>query len=385
MTARTVRWADVLAHRLRLHALDSPSTTATPADVASAMCGVHAQIATAAEWSIGVRIAGRTRTLVQDALWGEHSLVKTYGPRGTVHLLATRDLPVWSAALAAVPSVGAGPTEEARLGPDQGEEVVAAIAAALAGAELTVDELGEAVIAATGPWAADRVAPGWYEQRPRWEQAMLTAARRGVLCFGPARGRRSTFTNPQRWAPGLTPADEKAALASAVSAYLRAFGPATATDLARWLAAPPRWAAQVLTDLGERVEQVDVDGRRSWRVAGDDMATPLPPAGVRLLPYFDAYAVGGCPRDLLFPGRAGERALAGGQAGNYPVLLLAGEVRGIWHGRRAGRRLHVTVEPFVALDRARRSALEDEVDRLGAFVGATPTLTIGTVTVGPHA
>ena len=62
------------------------------------------------------------------------------------------------------------------------------------------------------------------------------------------------------------------------------------------------------------------------------------PHGVRLLPYFDAYVVGCQPRELLFPGRAAERALAGGQAGNYQVLLIDGVVAGVWHQRRSGRR-----------------------------------------------
>ena len=52
-------------------------------------------------------------------------------------------------------------------------------------------------------------------------------------------------------------------------------------------------------------------------VATGDVVPPTEaPPGVRLLSYFDAYAVGCYPRKLVFPGRAGERALARGQAGN---------------------------------------------------------------------
>ena len=45
---------------------------------------------------------------------------------------------------------------------------------------------------------------------------------------------------------------------------------------------------------------------------------------MRLLPYFDAYVVGSHPREVVFPGRAYERALSGGQAGNFPVVLVDG-------------------------------------------------------------
>ena len=43
--------------------------------------------------------------------------------------------------------------KDVRLTPEQTEQVVEAIAIALGDAELTIDELSEAVIDGTGPWA----------------------------------------------------------------------------------------------------------------------------------------------------------------------------------------------------------------------------------------
>jgi hypothetical protein len=106
---------------------------------------------------------------------------------------------------------------------------------------------------------------------------------------------------------------------------------------------------------------------------------------MRLLPYFDAFQVGSQPRARLFPGRAAERALARTQAGNFPVLLVDGVVGGVWHQRRSGRRVVVTVEPLATLTKSRRAALDDEVARLGTILGASAELVIGAVTVGPHA
>ncbi|GGP35219.1 hypothetical protein GCM10010231_02580 [Streptomyces sindenensis] len=45
------------------------------------------------------------------------------------------------------------------------------------------------------------------------------------------------------------------------------------------------------------------------------------------------------------PTAAWERALGGGQAGNFPVLLVGGVGAGVWHRRRPGRRIAVTVGP----------------------------------------
>jgi hypothetical protein len=118
--------------------------------------------------------------------------------------------------------------------------------------------------------------------------------------------------------------------------------------------------------------------------AGDAAVAPAEPEGVRLLPYFDAY-VGGQPRELLYPGSAAARALTGGQAGNVPVVLIDGTVAGVWHQRRSGRKIAVTVEPSGRLTAARRRELEERVERVGQILEAEPTMTIGPVTVGPHA
>jgi hypothetical protein len=148
----------------------------------------------------------------------------------------------------------------------------------------------------------------------------------------------------------------------------------------------PRWRQAVATAAhpGELTE-VDVDGRAGWTLAGDTAFEDAAATGVRLLPCFDAYAVGSHPRDRVFPGAAAGRALAGSQAGTFPVLLLDGVVAGVWHQRRAGRRLAVTVEPLRPLSARRRAALETQVARLATGQAATATLTVGTVEVGPHA
>jgi hypothetical protein len=104
-----------------------------------------------------------------------------------------------------------------------------------------------------------------------------------------------------------------------------------------------------------------------------------------LLPYFDAYAVASHPRDWVFPEEAYERALTRGQAGNLPVMLVGGVVAGLWHHRLSGKKLDITVEPFDPLTPAQRRELDEQVERIGELLERTPSMTIGKVTVGPHA
>ncbi|MFJ3923256.1 DNA glycosylase AlkZ-like family protein [Streptomyces sp. NPDC090022] len=114
-------------------------------------------------------------------------------------------------------------------------------------------------------------------------------------------------------------------------------------------------------------------------------APGLSPAGVWLLPYFDAFTVASQPRELLFPGAAWDRALSKGQAGNFPVLLVDGTVAGVWHQKKSGSKVAITVEPLTDLTTPQLRRLDEQVERIAAIQHARPTLTIGPVGVGAHA
>ncbi|MFI0373402.1 winged helix DNA-binding domain-containing protein [Actinomadura sp. 1N219] len=374
-------WEDVCARRLERHALSVPSKDGC-AEVAAGMAGVHAQVMTAAELGIGLRLDGATRADVRRALWEERSLVKAHGPRGTVHVLPARDLPMWVAALSALPPAPSPFQDAVRMTAEQTEEVVAAIAGAVDEADLTVDELTEAVVERTGPWAGDLVMPAFQTLWPRWRQAMAQAGQRGAMCFGPMRGRKVTYSSPRRLLPDFQPAPADAALGWLVHSYLHAFGPSTSDRFAHWLGTPAGWAADLFASLD--LERVEVEGTEAWVAAGDTELSSDAPRGVRLLPYFDVYAyrVGNQPPELLYPGPAGERALRG----NFQLLLVDGVVAGLWHQRRSGRRIDVTAEPLVTLTKAQHADLEEQVERVAHVLeAAKTTLTIGPVTVGGHA
>ncbi|MFC9746134.1 winged helix DNA-binding domain-containing protein [Streptomyces niveus] len=384
-----VTWAAANARRLARQGLTAP-VDGGPAAVAGAMVGAHAQVLSAAELSVALRLdGGATRESVRTALWEDGSLVKTFGPRGTVHLLPSADLPLWTGALSALPA-GRNPLPQSvRMSEEETDQVVDAIADALADDDLTVDELTDEIVGRTGPWAGDRVLDAFQTKWPRWRQMTHTAAHRGALCFGPNRGRKVTYTNPHRLLPGFTPLAGPAALAGLVERHLYAYGPATPQHFAKWLAAPVRWAVELFDRLAAegRTERVEYEGAPAWVVAGDTgFPVERPAPGIRLLPYFDAFTIASQPRTRLFAGAAYERALAGGQAGNFPVLLIDGVVAGVWHQRRSGKWLDVTVEPLPGmLTAARRAELEEQVERTGEILQGTPRLTVGPVSVGAHA
>src|SRR3954447_13164425 len=237
-------WPQVFARRMRRHGLIEPVPAKRLAEQVGVICGAHAQVISAAEVSIGLRVKGVTQADVRAALWEARTLVKSFGPRGTVHVLDPRDLPAWNAVLAAAhqpPGFAPG----VRLDAGELDAVVAAIDGALSDAtDLTIDELDNEVVKRAGRWAGRRVMPAFQELWPRWRQAVTAAAFRGVLCFGPNRGNRTTYASPRRWlgeaATSEVAADE--ATRFMLRRYLHAYGPASPEHVARWLGASPAWA-----------------------------------------------------------------------------------------------------------------------------------------------
>ena len=334
-------WAEVCARRLQRHWLAAPSENGRPADIVRAMCGAHAQVITAAELSVGMRSSGTTVAEVRRALWDDATLVKAFGPRGTVHLLPADDLSLWTGALGAIPPAA---HSGGFLTAAQTDEVVEAIDQALADGDLSVDELGEAVIGRTGAWAGELVMPAFQGMWPRWRAALATAGSRGVLCFGPNRGRLVTYRSPASMLPGFRPADAASALAWLVRSYLRAYGPATSAHFAQWLGVSRPWAAEVFDTLAGELAPATVEGAPAWVASGDTGKARAKPSGIRLLPYFDALRRRRPPPNPAVPRRgkqAGPRQgtgrqlsrLARGRRGWGRVAPASLGPRGRNHGR----------------------------------------------------
>ncbi len=67
------------------------------------------------------------------------------------------------------------------------------------------------------------------------------------------------------------------------------------------------------------------------------------------------------------------------------MLLVDGEVAGVWHQRRSGKKLFITVEEITPLTGVRRKELDEQAARVGEILEGRTELTLAKVTVGPHA
>jgi uncharacterized protein YcaQ len=208
--------------------------------------------------------------------------------------------------------------------------------------------------------------------RGSWGSSLKPVSFRGGLCFAPDAGRNARFTRPDGWLGRHEQIDPDAALAEVVRRYLGAYGPATRDDLARWWAVSPARAGKLIAALGDEVTSVKVAGADAWLLSQhvEEIAAAKPAGTVNLLPAFDQWVVGASRHvDAMVAGDNRARIYRP-QGWLSPVLLVDGRMDGVWRHERKGRRLLVTIEPFVKPVAATRRAVESEAKRLADFLGA---------------
>jgi hypothetical protein len=57
--------------------------------------------------------------------------------------------------------------------------------------------------------------------------------------------------------------------------------------------------------------------------------------------------------------------------------MIDGIAAGIWERKKRGKRVELQVTPSRKLMRAERAGVDSEAERLGAFLGLEPALTVG--------
>jgi len=303
---------------------------ADPLAVVSDICGLHAQVLSSAQLTLWARVDDPPD--VEDLLWKDRALVKTWAQRGTLHLHRTDELPLWVGAQAALK-----PRYEVKswrkhfgLGPDDVTAIIEGVPAALREGPKSREELAASIHEKLGRGYGDLLKP---------------VAFRGELIY--AEDGRFALPEP------FEPQDPKAATQEVARRFLTRYGPATREELAKWFGHPS--PAQAGKWFPEDVVETPFGLALEADVAAIEAAEPG--GHVRLLPAFDQYVVA-APRDDRAT-VAPERIYRPG-GWFSPVLLVDGVMAGVW-SVEAGV---VTIEPFAEVGNAVREAAEVEAARL---------------------
>ena len=365
--AAKLSWAQVHALRLERHHLTQRAPIKDLARVVGEIGGVQAQVMSAAELQVGVRVDCKVDD-VRAALWKRRTLAKTWLMRGTLHLVPAVDLPVFTAAMGAfgIRNTNAW-LKWLQITERELTELIDAIGDTLDGQALTREEL----IAKVGKGRSEAIQ---HAMKSGWGGVLKPVARKGLLCFGPNRGQSVTFVRPEQWLGSWRNVDPDAALTEVARRYLRAYGPATKSDFARWWGTWPGVGNRAWAGLAGDLSPVSIDGQRADMLASDvERITKRPTGGsVQLLPSFDPYVMGHASRDHIV--EAANLSKVSRTAGWIsPVVLVDGRVAGTWSHIAQKGTLQVTVEPFRPIAARTKVEVRRRAESLAETLGLART------------
>jgi hypothetical protein len=349
------------SERRRTSALAPPSIV----DVVRDSAGIQAQVQSAAEMAIWTRRRQTTREDVRRALWETHELVKTSAMRLTLHVIPAADLAVYVEAMR--------PTSRAVLARWQGRLKITATHVRLM-IETVLDALADGALPQQELIArAKRRAPkgmrAWLDHA--WS-AVRPAVVEGAIVYGPPRGAEATFVRVDRWLGRQPEITVEAARAELLRRFLRAFGPATAHDFAKWSGLRVTDTRTAMAALAPELTPVSVDGGAGWILSADDdrlTRGKLDADAIRLLGPFDSFLLAHATKEHLVDARF-YKLVYRAQGWISAVVLRGSTIIGTWTQMPAGKRFTIGVELFRREPAAVRRAIEDEAAALSAFFGA---------------
>jgi hypothetical protein len=179
------------------------------------------------------------------------------------------------------------------------------------------------------------------------------------------------YVAARTWLPKIDPQDAVAGLRIAAERYLAAYGPASATDFAKWAGQPRIGKVKAaLAALEDRlVRRTGPDGRELLDLVGSDVPDGDTPAPVRFLARWDSVLIGYDVRERMLPDAY--RAAVIKKNGDFlPTFLIDGFVAGLWSVESAKGTAVLRLESFAMVGRADRTALAKEAERLVRFIAA---------------
>ncbi len=326
----------VLRFRCRRNHITEPSKgiVETVRDV----CGVQSQVLKAAMISILVRTEGVTIKDIERALWEDRTLVKTWCMRGTLHLIPSEDIQLYTN------TFGEKLSDNSRkylikkgLSNRKIDLMLEEVVDVLGNEPLTKEEIAREVSArfgGTGEWI-----------KHSWGVFLRLGCYNGSICFGPPRGANVTFVRTDEWIHNMNDTIEDA-VEELLIKYMRAHGPATHHDFAYWSGLKVSTAKELMDDIRGHLAQVEVGERMMWVLEDDLQFLESSETDFSsLLPYFDTYLLAHKDKSLIIDHEHYKKVYR--QAGWIsPTILCNGRVAGTWSYRENVDTLELTINPF---------------------------------------
>jgi phage anti-repressor protein len=333
----------------------------TAKEIVARMGAIQAQDYNMAKWAVGIRLPGSTDRIVEESI-DKGDVIRTHLLRPTWHLVSADDI-YWMLELTApqIKTLMRSRNKQLGLTDDIFAKCNDILENALSrGRYLTREELE---VELAGEIANAKTTT----EGSRLSHILMQAELDGIICNGPRRGKKITYSLLSERVPETELISRAEAVLKLASRYFTSHGPATLQDFAWWSGLSVTEARPALESLGTDFVSEKTGSHTYWFPRPEHETENIENT-VHLLPAFDELIISYRDRNAFLPSEDHSKAISNNGLFK-PVILVNGKVAGIW--KRTMKKDRVIIEPqfFQSPVEDMMKMFESAAVRYGDFLG----------------
>ena len=344
----------VIALRLFNHQILETSFT-LPEEIISYYGAMQAQDWSMAKWALGLRLPHLKEKDVDDKL-NDGSILRTHILRPTWHLVSPKDIR-WMQQLTAhrVHQANKTPYKNTGLDPKVFLKTEKIIQKALEGKNyLTREELSTHF--------DKNIIKG---DRMRLTYIVMNSELQGLICSGPRIGKQFTYALMEERVPQAKSYSKDEALKKLTSIYFNSRSPATVKDYSWWSGLTLAEARAGVEMLNVELLNVVIEGETYFFKAG-----PVPEIKGKqstfLIPDYDEYGISYKDRSFYHHPKWKDTETMT-NADYFHAIAVDGYFGGTWNKKISGKKMEVTVQPYLSLNKHQQNLVKAAVKKYHTF------------------
>jgi hypothetical protein len=333
----------------------------TPREVVAWMGAMQAQDYAACLWAVGIRLPGSAVADIEQAL-DAGDILRTHVLRPTWHLVSADDIS-WILALTA-------PHIKARL-KSRHRELGLTESSLSKSFNILETNLAGGKHASRQALIAAFEQAGMPNDDNRASHLLMSAELEGLVCSGPAQSGRPTYALLAERVPPAKPLSREEALHTLANRYFSSHGPAASRDFAWWSGLPAADSRLALELAKDSLVSETIEAQAYWW--NPAAVTDSGEDSLHLLPAYDEYIIGYQERSAVLPQQDFKKAVSSNGV-FWPVVLVNGQVRGVWKRTVKKDSLAVEVAWFAPANLPDQEAVERAAAEYAKYLGKSNIL-----------
>jgi len=329
------------------------------------MGGMQAQDFAMAKWAVGIRLPHSTEKTVEEA-YNQGKIIRTHLMRPTWHFVSANDI-YWMLELTAPQIRKIMKTNDRRF---ELNDAVYAICNRML--EQVLSD-GQSLMREELVMEFDKIHIRTDENR--LSHIMVRAELDGVVCSGPMKGNKLTYSLLSDRVPSKKHYSHEEALATMASRYFTSHCPASLRDFVWWSGLSITNARKGLEAIKPGLISESIGKETYWMTNSFTDTAPAKPS-VHLLPSYDEFLIAYADRAAALEAVHNKKIISNNGIFR-PIIVVNGQVVGLWKRITKKDTIFIEVTHFNPFNTETVHSIEQEASRYGTFLNKKTELLIG--------